>query len=384
MTRLKGDEFVSKKIKNRFIGILVFLICIILFFVHFSKINQVKEFEVLTWDNYYNENNITFFYDDENNEEIKSLDSTYKVKELLNESNEEIDKVLKSIDILNSICQYDDIDDLNQKSAYDILKNLGGRKKVSAKDMAIIERDLLASYGFKSRVGVYRMKDAAFEPKYNYYVIEYWSNENNKWVMIDPLDRGYFRERDTLLSATEVMNKEFNPLFYVGKTKEKEYKKNFKKYLDSYSIQIDNTVKNNKSNTLITYIKNEKALEIKFKDKFAPPTIFTQDTKLFEKSPEDNRVGQDEKAYLILMEKQDLVKITDNNQGKEQNKNSIFMILGAFKDGKIMDEYYLSTNNSDYEKIKKYKEVEIPKGETELNLSIDGINSISKIILRKN
>ncbi|WP_315078635.1 hypothetical protein [uncultured Clostridium sp.] len=374
----------SKKIKNRLKAILVFLICIILFFVHFSKTNQVKELEVLTWDNYYNENNITFFYDDENNEKIKSLDSTYKVKDVLNESDNEIDKVLKSIDILNAICQYDDIDDLKQKSAYDIFKKLGGRRKVSAKDMAIIERDLLASYGFKSRVGAFKIKDAAFEDKYNYYVVEYWSNENNKWVMIDPLDKGYFRERDTLLSATEVMTKEFNPLFYVGKTKEKEYKNNLKKYFSSYSIEIDNTIKNNKSNTSITYIKNEKALELKFKDEFAPPTIFTQETKLFEKSPEDNKVGQDEKAYLILMEKQDLVKITENNQGKDQGKDSIFMILGAFKDGKIMDEYYLSTNNSEYEKINKYKEIEIPKGETELNLSIDGVNSIGKIILRKN
>ncbi|MBN1046050.1 MULTISPECIES: hypothetical protein [Clostridium] len=374
----------SKKIKNRLKAILVFLICIILFVIHFSKINQVKEIEILTWENYYNENNIAFFYDDENNEKIKSLDNTYKVKEVLNESDKEIDKVLKSIDILNAICQYDDIDDLKQKSAYDIFKKLGGRRKVSAKDMAIIERDLLASYGFKSRVGAFKMKDAAFEDKYNYYVVEYWSNENNKWVMIDPLDKGYFRERDTLLSAIEVMTKEFNPLFYEGKTKEKEYKNNLKKYFGSYSIEIDNTIKNNKSNTSITYIKNEKALELKFKDEFGPPTIFTQETKLFEKSPEDNKVGQDEKAYLILMEKQDLVKITENNQGKDQNKDSIFMILGAFKDGKIMDEYYLSTNNSEYEKINKYKEIEIPKGETELNLSIDGVNVISKIILRKN
>ncbi|MGN2369613.1 hypothetical protein ACTFJW_06050 [Clostridium cagae] len=374
----------SKKIKNRLKAILVFLICIILFVVHFSKINQVKEIEVLTWENYYNENNIAFFYDDENNEKIKSLDNTYKVKEVLNESDKEIDKALKSIDILNAICQYDDIDDLKQKSAYDIFKKLGGRRKVSAKDMAIIERDLLASYGFKSRVGAFKMKDAAFEDKYNYYVVEYWSNENNKWVMIDPLDKGYFRERDTLLSAIEVMTKEFNPLFYEGKTKEKEYKNNLKKYFGSYSIEIDNTIKNNKSNTSITYIKNEKALELKFKDEFGLPTIFTQETKLFEKSPEDIKVGQDEKAYLILMEKQDLVKITENNQGKDQNKDSIFMILGAFKDGKIMDEYYLSTNNSEYEKINKYKEIEIPKGETELNLSIDGVNVISKIILRKN
>ncbi|AOR24088.1 hypothetical protein [Clostridium taeniosporum] len=374
----------NKKVKNSMKAILVFLIFIALFFVYFSKTNKVKEFEVLTWNNYYNENNIAFFYDDENNEKIKSLDNTYKVKQVLNECDNEIDKVLKSVDILHVICQYDDIDDLNQRSAYDIFQKMGGRKKVSAKDMSIIERDLLASYGLKSRVGIFRNKDAATKDKYSYYVVEYWSNENNKWIMIDPLDRGYFREKDTLLSATEVMTKDYNPIFYVGKTKEKDYKKNLKKYLDTYSIEIDNTIKNKKSNTLVTYVKNEKALNIKFKDKFAPPTIFTQDTKLFDKSPKENNIGQDEKAYLILMEKQDLVKITENNQGKDQNKDSTFMILGAFKDGKIMNEYYLSINNSEYEKINKYKEIEISKGETELNLSIDGINSIGKIILRKN
>lgn len=374
----------SKKFKGRLLGILICIICIMLFFIHFSKGNEVKELEILTWDNYYQENNIAFFYDDENNERIKSLDTAYEVKNKLNECDSEIDKVLKSVDIAQTLCQYDDINDLNQKSGYDILKKLGGRSKVSGKDMAIIDRDLLASYGFKSRVGVFRSKNAAFDKKYSYYVVEYWSTEKNKWIMIDPIDRGYFREKDTLLSAIEVITKEYNHLFYEGKTKEKDYKNNLKKYLDSYSIEIDNTIKNNKSNAVINYVKNELGLDIKFKDKFAPPTIFTQDTKLFERNPTDNKIGQDKNAYLILMEKQDLVKMADKNQGKKDNKDSVFMILGAFKDGKIMNEYYLSTNNSEYERINRYKEIEIPKGETEYTLSTDGVNPVSKIILRKN
>ncbi|SFC57668.1 hypothetical protein [Clostridium uliginosum] len=375
----------NRGIKKNIKVVLVFLIGAILFSLHFSNSKPPnKEIEVVNWNNYYNENNIAFFYENINNKKIQLLDSTYKVSEMVGQENDEFNKVLKTIDIVNSIIQYDDVADLNFRSGYDILKEKGSSKKVSANNMAVIEKDLLTASGITSRIGVFRKKDAINDSKSDYYVVEYWSTQSKKWVMIDFLDKGYFTDGYNTLSAIEVLTKDINELSYIGKTKGKEYKKNIKKYLDSYSIEIDNTITGSKSNSFITYIKDKKALEIKYKDRFAPPTIFTEETSIFEKNPTNNSIGTDKKAYIILMKKSDLAEVTNAKQAKKPETDGISMIVGAFKDGKIMGNYYLNVNGNGYEEVNKYKEIELKKGETSIDLSVDGINSIGNIIVRKN
>lgn len=364
--------------------ILLIIVVGALFFIKFSKENPKKEFEVLTWNNYYNENNIAFFYENSDDKKIKLLESTYNVEKTLEQEDNELNKVLKTTDILNSIVKYDDVADLDLKSGYDILKEKADSKKTSGNNMAIIERDLLTSIGLTSRVGVFRSRNLNNNSKCEYYVVEYWSKERNKWIMIDFLDRGYFKEGDNILSASEILTKNINKLSYVGKTKEKNYKSDLNQYLNSYTISIDNTIKSIKSNTYITYVKNRESVEIKLKNKFLPPTIYTQENKLLEKNPQDNKVGNDEKAYIILMKKNDLVEITNANKGKEDKSKGDTMIVGAFKNGKIIDDYYLNINESGYEKVNKYKEIEMNLGQTGIDLSLDGINPISNINLRKN
>ncbi|MBW6411223.1 hypothetical protein KYD98_14110 [Clostridium sp. YB-6] len=370
---------------KKIIGIiLLVLVSSSLFFMNFSKNNPKKEFEVLTWNNYYNENNIAFFYENSDEKKIKLLESTYTVKNIIDKETSELDKVLKTTDILNSIIKYDDVADLDLKSGYDILKEKGNSKKASANNMAIIERDLLTSIGLTSRVGVFRSRNSNNNSNPEYYVVEYWSKEKNKWVMIDFLDRGYFKEEDNILSASELMNKDINKLSYTGNTKDKNYKNDLNKYLNSYTIPIDNTVKSIKSNAYITYVTNKHSVEIKLKNKFLPPTIYTEETKLLEKDPQNNKIGNDEKAYIILMKKNDLVEVANANEGKKDASKKDTIIVGAFKNGKIVDNYYLNINDGGYEKVNKYKEVEMELGQTSIDLSLDGKNLINNINLRKN
>lgn len=339
-----------------------------------------KGIDVVSWDNYYNENNIVFFYGNPLDEDLKRLDSIYKVNELVKGETFEIDKVLKTVDILDNIVECDDVKETEFRSGYKILLEKGESKKVSKRDMAIIERDLLAAAGLNSRIGIFRRDNAQFVKNPEYYVVEYWSTQYNKWIMIDFFDRGYFLEGDNKLSSVEVLTKDLKRIAYLGKSSQKDYKNKIKEYLNSYSLPIDNTTSVSKSNSYITYVKDNNSVEIKLENKFLPPTIFTEELKLFEKSPFDKQIATDEKAYIILGKSSSK---SNENSYSSKDKNAIRLVVGGFKDDKIMDKYYLNINDSGYEEVNRYKEIDLNQGVTKIDLSLDGINKTSSIVIDK-
>ena len=54
-------------------------------------------------------------------------------------------------------------------------------------------------------------------------------------------------------------------------------------------------------------------------------------------------------------------------------------IVGAFKDGKILDEYYLKENDNEYRKVNKYTDILFNEGDNIISLSLDGEKTVSSI-----
>lgn len=356
--------------------IILLLIIIICGIYYYKSYDKFKGLKVTEWNNIYNENNITVFYEDldkELNKNLKNLNRTYKVDEIIKESQNEMDKVLKVVDILKSIVNYDDVPDSIGNDGYSILKEKGENRKVSDRDMALIARDLILISGNKARIGVLRGKDSQFNSNHSYYVVEYWNKEYNKWIMIDFKDKGYMLNKDIPLSVVEIINSDLKEMIYVGNSTQKKYKNKIKGYLNTYSIPIDNTTDFKKSNSYISYIKNVESVEIKLKDEFMPPTIFTMEEKLFNLAPDTKIEEKDKGAYIILMKKPKDLIVNNNNED-----NNIF-VLGAFQNGKILDSYYANINDSGFEQINMYKDVEFIKGSTKIDISIDGTNIVSSV-----
>ena len=296
------------KIIKRLIRILLLVIIVaIVAFLYMKNFQVEKGLKVNLWDNIYNENNITFFYEgmeiESPNENILKLEKTFTVKELLSTEEKEIDKVLKTVDILNNIVTKDDVSEAKANNGYDILLEIGSRKKVSEKDMATIERDLLVAAGFKSRVGEFRKEKPQFAISPSYYIVEYYSDKYNKWVMIDFKERGYIIEGDAPVSGIDLIGIDLDDLTYICNSDIKDYKKNISGYLSSYSIAIDNTVEFKRSNSFVTYISEEKDIDIKKGDIYIGPTIYTSSKDMFFKSPTNAENKVDERQYLIIMKK---------------------------------------------------------------------------------
>lgn len=353
-------------------------IILILGVYYINSYDKYKGIKVVEWNNIYNENNINIFYEDlesEQNEKLAKLDSTYRIDEIIKEETKEIDKILKTVDILNSIVNYDDVADSVNSDGYSILKDKGENRKVSARDMAIIERDIMLIAGYNARIGVLRQDNPQLNSNSSYYVVEYWSEEHGKWVMIDFRDKGYFLNGETPLSTVEVLNSDIKDITYVGQTEEKKYRKDIEKYLKSYSIPIDNTLINKRSNSYICYIKDEKNIELKGYNSFIPPTIFTMEEEMFNLKPGSVATKEDEGVYIILMKKSPVVE-----KDKETVEDNTF-VLGGFQNSSILSEYYIRINNLEYEKVNMHKEIELPNGETKIEISLDGVNTVGSVVI---
>lgn len=362
----------KKKGKKTFRNILIILIAILLVGVTFFIGNKDKsKLEIKSWNNIYNENNINMYYSESSNAKIKALDDVYQVNKLTATEDSELNKVLKVVDIVNSIVEFDDVSTSKRINAFDILQEKAGQKKVSQRDMAIITRDLISTMDIKARVGEFKKTKRSSDEGVSYYIVEYWSNDYEKWVMVDFRDRGYVEKKGIPSSAIEIVKTLDKSMTYVGKTQSSEYLKSLKKTLDIYTVNIDNTTEMEKSNSYISFVKDTKNIKIKLKNRHLPPTVFTENEGLFNENPKNKEIGVDEKGYIILMKKE--------NSKEESAVKSESYIVGGFKGGKIMNCYYLRENNSEFKEVEKYSEFQLVNGSNLLELSIDGENVISSI-----
>lgn len=364
--------------KNKFkilSGVILLIGCIVLTVMNLLS---NKGDEIIEWNNFYNEDNIVFFYEDSTNEKLDMLNAQYKIKEQVSNCNSEFEKVLKAVDIVKNTMKVEDIESTGLNNGYDILQIKSQSHKSSFRDMAIVARDIVNSIGVKSRIGFYRKGESKYNSEIEYYILEYWSNEYNKWIMIDFTDNGYFEYEKTKLSAIELINSDIEKVSYMGDTSQIDYKNKIIKFLDSYTVAIENSNEKKRSNCNVTYIKNESAIEYKIKGKFMPPTVFTTETKLFEKSPFNKLIGQDEKAYMLICG-----AITNIDEKQEQKDRDDSIYIAAFQSDEVLDSFYLRINGGEYQNVEANKKLDLEKGINLIELSIDGQNTLSSISIER-
>jgi len=341
-----------------------------------TKTRTFGKITVESWENIYNENNIKFYYSEEDNEKIKALSNLYSISEEAKKIDDKLERAIEVSKLLKSIISYDVAEDAKGINGFDILRDKIGYSTASARDVAIIYRDFLQSVGLKARVGEFRRTNASKIKQKSYFVVEFWSEKYSKWIMIDFINDGYFDNQGFPCSAIEVLEGNINALNYTGKKDIKKFNWrdkniNISDVLYTYTIAIDNTTDMKQSNTYITYIKDVKDIVMQFKGKDIKPTIYTQNKELINKNPLDKTIDNDEKAYLVLMKKED-----SSYKGSENE-----YILGAFQNSKILKNYYVKLNNGEFNKIREYNDITLEKGLNTIELSLDGENTISKIEL---
>lgn len=371
----------GKKIRKICLVLAVFGLAII----YFNSYENEKGIRIEEWNNLYEDDSLNISYEKlrnkvKINEKLSKLDETYKINEICGGEKDEIAKILKTVEILKTIVEVDDIKETKFLNGYDILKNKKeDSKKLSDKDVAIIERDLILTLGFESRIGILRKEDSQFKKDAEYYVIEYWSPKYNKWVMIDYKMKGYLAYEEEPIGALEAIEEDITKFHFYGNVKSKDYRKKINQYRASYTMPIDNTVNGVYSNSFITYVKNKKNIDLLAEREYLPPTIFTTNKTIYEKSPWMGKSKEDKKSYIILMKKT-LDEEDKNLKGEELEKEENKFILGSFKNANMVKEYFYKVNDGEFIKVEdRYVEIYLEKGKNTIQISEDGKNMTSSI-----
>lgn len=335
----------------------------------YDSVKPKEKYEIKLWNNIYNGDSIALFYEEESDLRIEMLRALYNLDKI-DKGDDEINYILKVSEVASKVVTLDNVDDTKAFNGYDIIRLIGEKRIVSAKDMAIIVRDFITSVGYDARIGEIRCSKKD-EDKYDiYYIVEYYSNKYNKWIAVDIVDGGYFTFENTPCSSVELVEKGISQLKYIGKVSSEEYFSDKKDLFKSYTIMIDNTVDRVKSNSVITYITSKNEITLTYGDKALMPTIYTENRELFTKAPNSEGEVEDDKAYIILMKSEE--------EGIER------FVVGGFKNGKIMDEYYVGRSNGTFEKVNEYFELELIKGKNMISISCDGVNEDARIEITYN
>ena len=335
----------------------------------YDSVKPKEKYEIKLWNNIYNGDSIALFYEEESDLRIEMLRALYNLDKI-DKGDDEINYILKVSEVASKVVTLDNVDDTKALNGYDIIRLIGEKRIVSAKDMAIIVRDFITSVGYDARIGEIRCSKKD-EDKYDiYYIVEYYSNKYNKWIAVDIVDGGYFTFENAPCSGVELVEKGISQLKYIGKVSSEEYFSDKKDLFKSYTIMIDNTVDRVKSNSVITYITSKNEITLTYGDKALMPTIYTENRELFTKAPNAEGEVEDDKAYIILM--------------KSEEKGVERFVVGGFKNGKIMDEYYVGRSNGTFEKVNEYFELELIKGKNMISISCDGVNEDARIEITYN
>lgn len=371
---VKGSNRLKiKKRKSIGLGILVIVLSIVGFWI-FSQRDGERDYttKIEKWDNLYSGKNIKFYYIDSSISEIATLKSKYKVETLTDENTSEIIKCTHVNKWLSEKGEPSLTDMDTNKDAEELLSILTAEKKISQKDYNTILQELLSSIGINVRVGEYRLNG-------NYSVLEIWDSKFNKWIMFDTVTGGYFKKGDEPLSAIQMLREDLSQLKVGGDEDRALEKKSIKildKYLGSYSIRIDNSkYEGSIINSYITYIKDIKDAQLETSKGYIPPTIFVDNDSLFNISPYEEYVNdKSDEIPTIIFAKKNI---------KDDEGDYIKFTLGAFMNSIMSEEFYVRVNQGEFIKVDTYYNLSIEKGVTTIEISLDGINPLRQVVIKK-
>ena len=175
------------------------------FTIYMKKNKSSEGITVKEWNNTYDGNHIDFFYDDGDNNKLKLLNQNYKISEKFSGSDKDVDTALKTSDWIRSSLDVDSITKYSGTNGYDLLNEAQSDKKASGYEMAIMERDILKCVGINVRTGQLRMKPKKGSDISSYSVIEFYSKDEKKWILLDVINRRVFKKDGKYLSAIEFL-----------------------------------------------------------------------------------------------------------------------------------------------------------------------------------
>lgn len=361
--------------RNRFLAMLTVILLVI---SGCKNIDTNKEFVVEKWDNFYEGNNIRFYYEDFKDINIEELNRRYQLNEKVGSSGDELERAEKLTQWMHTVMEYDKGSISTKEDSLSILKEREASKRASDREFAIVFSQSCTAIGIFTRRGEFRAKEATPIKEEAYQkVTELWSSRFNKWVMIDPAYGVYLIKDGIPLSAIEIVQNGLENVQVIGVENPTKYTDKLKKVINSYSTPIDNSIYGKKrSNTHITYLGVNQIPQLKVTQGFVPPTIFVKKEELFNISPTVQYTDDksDKIPTMVIMKK--------TLEGSANSDKSF--VVGVFMNSVMLGNYQLRINEEPWKSVELYTDITLTKGRNIISLSLNGKEIIREIIVEDN
>lgn len=367
----------TSRIVSFLIGAVIIISGIVLILFRNNLKNNSYDYnvKVTKWDNVYEGNNIHFYFMNKDNPNLVNLKNKYGFDDIAKEGANDLEKTLAIIKWLNRRAEVKPSAMESKKSVDEMLMGLESNKVISLQDYNNIIEEALTSVGIVVRVGEFRVSNnEKAKDESSYSVLEVWSKAHGKWVMVDGTVESYLTKETIPLSAVEIIKADLNDVVLENAKDTKKYFKYISKFLNTYTIKINNNkAEQLKSNSYITFIKNNVDIQIETLKGYISPTIFVTQDNVFNLNPEIiYRNDDSDKLPTIIVAKRNV---------KDDTEDYIKFTVGAFINSYMLEDYYISINGQEYTTVKTYYDLSLPKGKTTVSISLDGKTTIRTIEL---
>lgn len=205
--------FLKAQDKNRFLGL-----------VEKAKENsKVERFirspmAVMEYDNYTGSCDISkHIWDVHSLPEFKMLRENYQLENIIEKEQTEFDKMLLVLDWVANRWKHTGSNEAEKHNALWILEEVGKGKRFRCVEYSIVLANCLTVLGFPARTVGLQREGVAYGTGKGHVCTEVWSNQYNKWILLDGQNNAYWKHKGILLNAHEC-----RLLFINGKENEME------------------------------------------------------------------------------------------------------------------------------------------------------------------
>lgn len=116
----------------------------------------------------------------------------------------EFDFFKKSLAWVNKCFVHDAVNKPSNSNPITILKEADNKKGFTCQEFSILQASVLQAHGYPARVVAILQNNYSYGTGKGHWVTEVWSDDFNKWILLDPQNNCYWMKGKEVLNAVEI------------------------------------------------------------------------------------------------------------------------------------------------------------------------------------
>ena len=196
-----------------------------------AKTNEIMKntlIGIVVYDNYNGPHYVSNYdWEDINRPEMDTLRTRYELHRVVDNETTEFGKMKRLLNWVATRWQHDGTKMAPERTALAILREVERGKRFCCANYADVLMGCMRSLGYPTRFVGLRTEDAAYNMGGGHGCIEVWSNQYQKWILLDAQNNAWWEHNDIPLNAYEChqlfVNGKEDEMIFVGQHEHFDY-----------------------------------------------------------------------------------------------------------------------------------------------------------------